>query len=676
MRWTRFLSFAADSKKEIDHTWEEFIDHVQHAGPYAVKSVCPWLKGATFGEIRTDKGSLRHNGNVLNVTFLEADFDAENVSFLEAVERLEKHNVKALVYTTPSYTHDKPRWRAIAPLSKPCSPDQRAYFLARLNGALGNIITAESFTLSQAYFYGKVEGHEYHVRHTFDSASDGFCIDELPELDQIAAKPAPKAIKPQDSFDEITRNLGRKLRTKDGRRELLKSYIGERSRRGLNIRELEVLVQDVVQRYFDPDDPVDAANIHEIINDFSTHDAKERQRAEEIVGPFVQQARQALQAKEDFGGRIRPSNVNFGQLRPIKWVIDDFIAAGEMVVWAGQPGVGKSTVFAGIAMCVAGFGPDIGSSLAVDRVRKVLIVSEHAVQYERIFHAFCARFQLDYAAVQEKITLFDSARLQRQEIVKEISALIERGMTDEPPLLMLDTASSTFDLRDENDNAEVAAYVAELKILVLAYYLPLWIIAHAAKALGREDSEITPRGASAWIGDAHGTGSVFRDPNFPKSVFVKSLKCRNERAFTELEIQTEVLSFQVADDRGVIQTQRIRIGVPSASDEGVRLEAHRSAQETKNALKTARAREEIKNALVEALRASQGQFLSKRQLRDMVPGKDVLKSELLDGMIADGIVEYVPRPPEEVKSPRATHFVRFPENKLTESIEAENEGNG
>lgn len=675
MRWTRFLSFAADTKKEIDHSWDEFCDHVKHAGPYAVKSVCPWLKGATFGEIRTDKGSLRHNGNVLNVTFLEADFDAENVSFLEAVERLEKHNIKALVYTTPSYTHDKPRWRAIAPLSKPCSPDQRAYFLARLNGALGNIITAESFTLSQAYFYGKVEGHEYHVRHTFDSASDGFCIDELSELDQIAVKPASKAIKPQDSFDEITRSLGRKLRTKDGRRELLKSYIGERSRRGLNVRELEVLVQDVVQRYFDPDDPVDAANIHEIINDFSTHDAKERQRAEEIVGPFVQQAKE-LQAKQEPAGRIRPANVDFANLRAIKWVIDDFIAAGEMVVWAGQPGVGKSTVFAGIAMCVAGFGPEIGSGLAIDRVRKVLIVSEHAVQYERIFHAFCARFQLDYAAVQDRITLFDSARLQRQEIVKEISAIVERGMTDEPPLLMLDTASSTFDLKDENDNAEVAGYVSELKILVLAYNLPLWIIAHAAKALGREDSEITPRGASAWIGDAHGTGSVFRDSNIPGSVFVKSLKCRNERAFTELEIATEVLSFQVTDDRGVIQTQRIRIGVPQPSDEGVRLEAHRTAQEAKNAVKAAKAREEIKRALLEALRASQGQFLSKRQLRDMVPGKDTLKSELLDGMIADGIVEYLPRPPEEVTSPRATHFLWFPENKLTKSIEAENEDNG
>jgi hypothetical protein len=41
------------------------------------KDGLPWLKCAVFGGLRTDKNSLRHDGNVLHITGLEGDYDGE-----------------------------------------------------------------------------------------------------------------------------------------------------------------------------------------------------------------------------------------------------------------------------------------------------------------------------------------------------------------------------------------------------------------------------------------------------------------------------------------------------------------------------------------------------------------------------------------------------------------------
>jgi putative DNA primase/helicase len=44
----------------------------------------------------------------------------------------------------------------------------------------------ESFNLSQSFFIGPHPEREYRVEVTFDDPEDGYCIDELPELDKIA----------------------------------------------------------------------------------------------------------------------------------------------------------------------------------------------------------------------------------------------------------------------------------------------------------------------------------------------------------------------------------------------------------------------------------------------------------------------------------------------------------
>jgi predicted P-loop ATPase len=121
----------------------------------ATKATLPWLKGARFGDKRTDAGSLRHTDNVLGFDMIELDYDQEVMTFDEAVTTLKAMDVRALIYTTPSHTAAAPRFRLLLPVSRGDYPlATRAKLCARVNGRFGGIFARESFVLSQGYYYG------------------------------------------------------------------------------------------------------------------------------------------------------------------------------------------------------------------------------------------------------------------------------------------------------------------------------------------------------------------------------------------------------------------------------------------------------------------------------------------------------------------------------------------
>jgi hypothetical protein len=119
------------------------------------KSDLPWLKGARFGNKRSPAGSLRSDENVLGFDLIELDYDKEVMSIDEAITTIKAMNVRALIYTTPSHTKAAPRWRILLPMSRgDYAVDARAKICARVHGRFGKVFAAESFTLSQSYYYG------------------------------------------------------------------------------------------------------------------------------------------------------------------------------------------------------------------------------------------------------------------------------------------------------------------------------------------------------------------------------------------------------------------------------------------------------------------------------------------------------------------------------------------
>jgi hypothetical protein len=122
------------------------------------KDELPLVKFETFGDLMTDDGCLRHDANVLSVTGVEADYDGEVMSFEEAVGIADKAGLYALLYTSPSHSPSRPRWRVLAPFSQAQPPQERDRMMGRLAGLYNGIFGSESWTLSQSYFVGRVDG--------------------------------------------------------------------------------------------------------------------------------------------------------------------------------------------------------------------------------------------------------------------------------------------------------------------------------------------------------------------------------------------------------------------------------------------------------------------------------------------------------------------------------------
>lgn len=165
--------------------WSALPDLLRKAPHRQAKMACPLIKLATFGNQCTEKGSLRHDANMLEVTGIEGDYDAEEISIQDARIRLEDHRIRAILYPSFSSTPEKPRWRVLAPLSKPAALSERIRFAEALNGVLGGILAPETAVLSQSYFYGWPPGVEPQVLVTFDDPEDGVCLDDLDHLDEL-----------------------------------------------------------------------------------------------------------------------------------------------------------------------------------------------------------------------------------------------------------------------------------------------------------------------------------------------------------------------------------------------------------------------------------------------------------------------------------------------------------
>lgn len=174
---TTFPNRFASRKVHIQRTFRELATLIKKTTA-PTKAELPLLKLATFGDLATDKGSLRHDRNVLTVSGIEADYDLGKMTIPEAVERLTSAGVASMIYTTASHTVAEPRWRILCPTSADLPPTARLGLTATLNGVFGGVLAEESFTLSQAYHYGSVaKNPDHHVE-----LIDGRYIDLALEL--------------------------------------------------------------------------------------------------------------------------------------------------------------------------------------------------------------------------------------------------------------------------------------------------------------------------------------------------------------------------------------------------------------------------------------------------------------------------------------------------------------
>lgn len=165
IQYTVFRDLKAKASELEMSSWAELIEAIRSPRLYPSKPDCPLLKLATFGDMRSEAGSLRTDDNMLQLWGVEGDYDDELVSLDQAADRLAVHGIEALFYTSASHTPAAPRWRVLVPLSTPHDPAEHRRLVAMVNWALGGVLGGESFTASQSYYFGKVKGAPYQVRH-------------------------------------------------------------------------------------------------------------------------------------------------------------------------------------------------------------------------------------------------------------------------------------------------------------------------------------------------------------------------------------------------------------------------------------------------------------------------------------------------------------------------------
>lgn len=173
---TFFDDKFAKTKYEDVLSLEELADEISRLHDISKKRL-PWLKLARFGEQYSKNNCLRTNRNLLEITGIEIDYDAGEVSFDAAASALQEADLRCILYTSASHTPDNPRWRVLAPTSRPLEPSRRVELVAAINGVLGGVIAPESFVLSTAYYYGYVGDGEHHRVEVFEGRYVDACDD-------------------------------------------------------------------------------------------------------------------------------------------------------------------------------------------------------------------------------------------------------------------------------------------------------------------------------------------------------------------------------------------------------------------------------------------------------------------------------------------------------------------
>lgn len=128
----------------------------------------------------------RKNESVAAISGVIIEHDAGTMTFEQARDLIRAAGIEAVVYSTPSSTAEHPRWRIVVPFSKEHEPDLHAHFVGVLNAVLDGALSPESWTLSQIYYVGRIEGTDYRAEHIA-----GDLLDERDEC-ELVPKPLGK----------------------------------------------------------------------------------------------------------------------------------------------------------------------------------------------------------------------------------------------------------------------------------------------------------------------------------------------------------------------------------------------------------------------------------------------------------------------------------------------------
>ena len=330
------------------------------------------------------------------------------------------------------------------------------------------------------------------------------------------------------------------------------------------------------------------------------------------------------------------------KLTPPDWLVDGFLA-DKLTIIAGSPGVGKTSCIVPMALTVAGIASHL-SDIQAKHHRNVIYLSEDIGQVHRILFGMIKHCVLHngnkvtHSMISERFHSVHTARSTPEQLAMLALLCDQYAVYDKDvklmPLVVLDTASATFALDSENDNAEVARYVATIKETFLRRDIPVWVIAHTPKALKRADvRDMSARGASAWEGDANAVAYIFEEEGL-KERFMSLGKHRYESVFNEVAIDSVVHHEMVVDKFGDTVELGYRYSTLRRSGESERIAAKELVKEQNQENKL----ENNKKKIFELIDTMQEPTKTSVAI---AAGKKQANMELIDSMIHTGELLFI-----------------------------------
>lgn len=459
---TRFPTMGARRKGERQISIRQLAAEIE-AQSAGSKDGLPWFKLATFGERRTEKGSLRNNANVLSVTGIEADYDAGEMSIAEAEQRLREANIAALVYTTPSHTDAAPRWRVFAPFDQAREPGERTRFMERLNGVLGGTLDGASFTLSQSYYGGNVDGKPAITVKLVE----GRPIDNADDLDATAL-PKGKA-----------RCDGQTLDRAD------KSGSGALFALACRLKGEGRSIADLRSALLESENDLAAAHV-------AKEDSAGKGRGDRAVSRVWERAPDPVDLASEFdnfadeptASRLRFLSPGECADAPARgYVIKGLLAPGDVGCIYGAPGAGKSLISPHLGYAVAQGRSAFGMRTKAGRVFYVAAEDPHGMRGR------VSALKLRHGEGDD-FTLVEGVSDLLTKGSPDLAALLSAIEDQRPSLIFVDTLAMAFPGLEEN-NSEAMGHVVAIARRLASRGAAVVLIHHDTKA-----GTPTPRGHS------------------------------------------------------------------------------------------------------------------------------------------------------------------------------------
>lgn len=277
-----------------------------------------------------------------------------------------------------------------------------------------------------------------------------------------------------------------------------------------------------------------------------------------------------------------------------EFIIDGLIAEGIFIL-AGPSGIGKTTLLLPLAAKAAHLCTD-DDELKPRLRRPVLYLTEDKKQAVRILSGLkkhCG-VKVSDQEFNNWLKVRETRRMSKEQIADVIEKFADQNQIYSkdlkgndvliPPLIIADTLAATLDLEDENNNAQVSKFISAIKQACSKTGTSLWLVAHTSKINSRKDIDSqSARGASAFGGDAHGTGFIIKDEvgSLDRRYLVMAKK-RYEADFNELCFTTERFEIEVKNRLGQIFKEYYRVGFASKSSIENRKQEARAIQLSKH----------------------------------------------------------------------------------------------